>query len=71
MNREGISQVTCRSLKVKRVVRQSRIEPFNRIPVMRKLVLLDLAGPRVQDCHLLLARVQIASNERHARASFR
>jgi len=38
---------------------------------MRKLVLLDFAGPGVQDCHLLLARVQIASNECHVRASFR
>jgi len=37
-------------------VRQSRIEPFNRIPVMRKLVLLDLTGPRVQERYLLLAR---------------
>ena len=34
-------------------------------------MLLDLAGPGVQDGHLLHAPVQIASNECHVRASFR
>jgi hypothetical protein len=44
---------------------QSRIEALNGFPVMGELVLLQLAGCGIQNSHLLLAGVQVASYERH------
>jgi len=45
--------------------RQRGIEVLDRRAGMRQLLLVDLAGSRVEHRHLLLPRVQIASHECH------